>query len=421
MHYYKRNTGDWLQATIGYSYAEQGILLRLIDIYHIREGGIPAASVERLVAPRDDAERDALHRVLEDHFELIQPGDETQTVSVTEPTWINGQCERDIEAYHAKADTNRKNGKAGGRPRKDGMKRHPARQNHAADAQAGQSTEPKGNPHETQSVFCGNPDETLTTNLLTSVLRTGEPSASPPVRSGREPAADRRSPVPDAPKPSPSPQAQAVVQLMAETIAAKKAEAQTPKCRLWRDGLAQIKTLTGKSDRYARPLIGKMLDQLRHAPGIVDPEAELLEIIDRAAADRPSEPVAFIEGAIRARTAPPADAAPSGISPGDPPEAWEGIADSFEIDRITGRPHPICGLSRADVVLKQVIEAARMRWDWRGDVTPLARWLRQIGQNADIIVPNAVRDRAAWRGYEPPASLAFFDAAVRKTRPAAAA
>lgn len=248
----------------------------------------------------------------------------------------------------------------------------------------------------------------------------GEPPASPPDRLDREPVADRRSPVPASPAPPPSPQALAMAQIVAETIAAKKAEWQTPKCRLWREGLAQIKAMTGKSDRAARPLIGRMIDHLRHAPGVVDPEGELLAVIERAAADPPSEPVAWIEAAIRNRATPSADAAPSAISPGDPPEAWEGVADSFEVDRVTGRRHPICGLSRADVVLEKVIEAAGMRWDWRGDVGPLARWLRQIGQDADIIVPKAVRDRAAWRGYEPPASLAFFEKTVMGPRLAVA-
>lgn len=410
MHYYKRNTGDWLQATIGYSYAEQGILLRLIDIYHIRETGIPDAQVERLVAPRDDAERAALRRVLDDHFVLKTPGDETQMVSVAEPTWVNEPCERDIAAYRAKAAANRENGKSGGRPRKGGMKHQPASENHTDAAQTHLSDEPNSNRQKTQSVFRGNPQETLTTNLQTynsSVPIGTDAPAQPPRGAGRR---KRDRPPPD------SPEAQAQAALLAEALGVSPAADDTPRSRLWRDGLATLERMTGKSDKSLRPLLGRMRDDLAKAPGVDDPDAEMLAIIAKASAEEPSEVIPWIAGAIRARLRP--------LSPcaNDDAEAWTGIADGIEFDKRKGRNRPVVGGYFIDGYARDVCEAAGLPQTWRGDWSPLVRWLRDdIDGDGSPHIVMAIRDVASRPGYRPPASLAYFDAAVRKTRPAAAA
>lgn len=417
MHYYKRNTGDWLQATIGYSYAEQGILLRLIDIYHIRETGIPDAQVERLIAPRDDAERAALRRVLDDHFMLERPDTETQTVSVTEPTWINEQCERDIAAYRDKASTNRENGRSGGRPRKSGMNRPSPKQNHAENAQAGGSAEPKRNPQKTQSVFSGNPNETLTTNLETnnSSVATATDAPAKPTRAGSRssdgPKARRASPAAD------SPQAQALTALLAETVTGLPSGSDdTPRGRLWREGLATLARLSGKPANRLRSLLGRMRDDLAAAPGIDDPDTSLLALIERADAEQPSEPIPWIAGAIRARHRPPSPCA------NDDAEAWAGIADGVEFDKRVGRNRPVVNNWFIDVYARDVCEAAGLPQTWRGDWSPLVGWLRDdidFDGNANIV--SAIRRVAARPGYQPPASLAYFDAAVRGPRPVAAA
>jgi uncharacterized protein YdaU (DUF1376 family) len=106
MHYYKRNIGDYAKDTMHLSTLQHGIYSRLMDYYYANEEPIPAGKAARIaVAPKDEVET-----VLCDFFELSEDGS----------VWRHKRIDAEIGAYHDKAEKNRENGRAGGRPRKDG-------------------------------------------------------------------------------------------------------------------------------------------------------------------------------------------------------------------------------------------------------------------------------------------------------------
>ena len=120
-------------------------------------------------------------------------------------------------------------------------------------------------------------------------------------------------------------------------------------------------------------------------------------------------------------------------SPSDPKEAWLHLADrgpdggplvedgqEFRVgERIIKAPpkdigEPICGGFYLRVAAEQVCRAAFINeTTWRGDWRPLTAWLRDGLSLSETIVP-AISLVAARPGYKPPASLKYFDAAVRE-------
>lgn len=106
MNYYKRHIGDYLKDTAHLSLLEHGIYTRLLDVYYTRESAIPEAQAARLIGARSEAEREAMQLVLEEFFEL------------RDGVWIQHRCERELAEKESKAETNRVNGKRGGRPKK---------------------------------------------------------------------------------------------------------------------------------------------------------------------------------------------------------------------------------------------------------------------------------------------------------------
>lgn len=249
----------------------------------------------------------------------------------------------------------------------------------------------------------------------TSSLRSD--GAAAPVADCREQPSDRvRSRPSKRPAPD-SAEAQAAAAMLAEAVTGiGPATDDTPRSRLWRDGLATLARITGKSAKSLRSLVGKMRDDLAGAPGVEDPDAALLEIITRAEAERPSETIPWIAGAIRARHRPALPCA------NDDAEAWAAIADGIEFDKRKGRNRPVvCGYY-VDVYARDVCAAAGLPQSWRGDWSPLIGWLRaDIDGDGKPNIVSAIRDVASRPGYRPPAGLAYFDAAVRKPRPAAVA
>lgn len=200
--------------------------------------------------------------------------------------------------------------------------------------------------------------------------------------------------------------------MLAEAMGASPGADDTPRGRLWRDGLATLARLTSKSPKSLRSLIGKWRDELAKAPGVVEPEAELLAIIAKADAETPSEPVPWIAGTIRARHR------PASPCPNDDAEAWEGIADSIDLDPETGRKRPAVNGLWLDHYASEVLDAAGLPQTWRGEWSPLVGWLRDgIDDDHDVIVPT-IRRVASRPGYQPPGSLAFFDKAIRGAQPA---
>lgn len=139
MHYYKKNIGDYRSATAHLSLLEHGVYNWLLDTYYLNEKPLPLNERElfRMALARTEDEKNAVRDILIEFFVETENG------------WVHNRCESEVKAYHAKAETNRKNGGNGGRPKKQ------AKEN------------PNGfqsNGEETQSVISGIPQETLTKN-----------------------------------------------------------------------------------------------------------------------------------------------------------------------------------------------------------------------------------------------------------------
>lgn len=140
MNYYKRHIGDYAAATRHLTMLEHGAYTLLLDTYYTTEAPLPAdlKAAARKAGARSKEEVAAVETVLPEFFTLTDRG------------WIQQRCDAEIEAYHAKAETNRVVGKKGGRPRKT--------------TQTDTGSLDSGNPEKTQTVSENNPDETLTTN-----------------------------------------------------------------------------------------------------------------------------------------------------------------------------------------------------------------------------------------------------------------
>ncbi|MFW1829132.1 MULTISPECIES: YdaU family protein [unclassified Acinetobacter] len=133
MHYYKKNIGDYRGATSHLTLLEHGVYGWLLDTYYMDEKPLPLDERQlfRVALARTDEEKQAVRDVLNEFFVKTENG------------WLHNRCELEIKAFHAKAESNRKNGNKGGRPAKEN---------------------PQQNPEETHSVNSGNPQKTLTIN-----------------------------------------------------------------------------------------------------------------------------------------------------------------------------------------------------------------------------------------------------------------
>ena len=171
----------------------------------------------------------------------------------------------------------------------------------------------------------------------------------------------------------------------------------------------------------AKPALGRLLDKPPSAVGAplgrlrqaFRDDGRLLDQIRAAEADRPADPMAW----LMARRSPPAAASTAQDAklspcPEDPPEAWEALADGYEVDKRTGKRHPVVGGYYLDLSARDVANAAGYRWDWRGDWQTLATWMRDKIHIDEAILPT-IRRIAARPDYHPPGTLRFFDRAVR--------
>jgi uncharacterized protein YdaU (DUF1376 family) len=84
MNYYERHIGDYLKDTAHLSLLEHGVYTRLLDVYYIREQGIPDDQAARLIGARSKEEREALGAVLQEFF--------TQRDGI----WIQKRCDEEI-------------------------------------------------------------------------------------------------------------------------------------------------------------------------------------------------------------------------------------------------------------------------------------------------------------------------------------
>lgn len=105
MHYYQRNVGDYARDAGHLSALEHGIYNLLLDWYYSNERPIPADNAARIARVRQKY----VDAILCEFFQYDE----------IERAYRHRRCDRDIAAYHATAEKNRKNGKRGGRPRKN--------------------------------------------------------------------------------------------------------------------------------------------------------------------------------------------------------------------------------------------------------------------------------------------------------------
>lgn len=137
MFYYKHHIGDYRRDTGHLSLLEHGVYRQLLDLYYAEQKPIPKETdwVMRRLSAKSECEKTAVLAVLSDFFTSEPDG------------WRHKRCDFEIETYGDKSEKNAKNGKLGGRPKKNGQI----------------------NPEITQSVLNGNPNESeVNPNLLTN-------------------------------------------------------------------------------------------------------------------------------------------------------------------------------------------------------------------------------------------------------------
>jgi len=107
MHYYQFNIADYRKDTQHLSQIEHYIYRELMDWYYLDEKPIPKITqrVIRRLRLVSENNQDVIN-VLEEYFTDTAEG------------WVHGRIEREIDAYHRKADTAKANGAKGGRPKK---------------------------------------------------------------------------------------------------------------------------------------------------------------------------------------------------------------------------------------------------------------------------------------------------------------
>jgi uncharacterized protein YdaU (DUF1376 family) len=132
MHYYKFNIADWHLATSHLSLEEEAVYFKLINYYYDSEQCIPEETQSVIRRLRLGNHEETVGLILAEFFDF------------RDGYWHHSRCDEVIENYHKKADTNKKVGKLGGRPKK--------------------INDLDNNPQITQTVSENNPQITLTTN-----------------------------------------------------------------------------------------------------------------------------------------------------------------------------------------------------------------------------------------------------------------
>lgn len=108
MHHYPHHIGDYRTHTAHLTMLEDGAYRRLLDIYYMHEKPLPpdVSAVQRLASARTKDEKVAVEAVLREFFTLEEDG------------WHQGRADEEVAAYQERADSARRNGKGGGRPKK---------------------------------------------------------------------------------------------------------------------------------------------------------------------------------------------------------------------------------------------------------------------------------------------------------------
>lgn len=107
MNYYERHLGDYAKDTGHLSMLEHGAYCLLLDRYYGTEQGIPEDQTYRIARAKSRDERAAVDMVLSEFFVLI------------DGVWTNGRAEEEITKARGRIEAAKKNGRGGGRPKKN--------------------------------------------------------------------------------------------------------------------------------------------------------------------------------------------------------------------------------------------------------------------------------------------------------------
>lgn len=109
MHKYLHHIGDFMRDTSHLSPVEECFYRRALDWYYLNEKPFPndMKEVFRLLRAKGKIQTQAVETVFKDFF-------------FAEENYLkNSRCEKEITAYKEKNNSNRVNGKLGGRPKKN--------------------------------------------------------------------------------------------------------------------------------------------------------------------------------------------------------------------------------------------------------------------------------------------------------------
>ena len=106
MNYYQFHIADWALHTSHLTVEEEGVYRRLLDYYYDTESPIPEKTQPVIRRLRLGSYTETVGLILDEFFTLEADG------------WHNSRADKELKAYHAKADLARANGKKGGRPKK---------------------------------------------------------------------------------------------------------------------------------------------------------------------------------------------------------------------------------------------------------------------------------------------------------------
>jgi uncharacterized phage protein (TIGR02220 family) len=157
MNHYPHHIGDYLKDTAHLDPLEDGIYRRMLDLYYTQEGPLDANLSALCRRLRLDSRKhgEVVQQVLSEFFQVNEAGTH----------WHHKRCDSEIAKYQAKADANRRNGKAGGRPKQTDEK-------------------PKNNPDgfqdETQTITQKNLNQNQNQNQNQLNTLSGRPDPDPP-------------------------------------------------------------------------------------------------------------------------------------------------------------------------------------------------------------------------------------------------
>lgn len=106
MHYYKFDVSAWCLHTAHLTLEEEGVYLRLVNMYYDTEQPIPNET-QTVCRRLRLGNQEIVLAILAEFFTPSEDG------------WRNKRCDAELAAYHAKSERNRAVGRLGGRPKKE--------------------------------------------------------------------------------------------------------------------------------------------------------------------------------------------------------------------------------------------------------------------------------------------------------------